>query len=128
MECWKTIYKEYQVSDLGNVKSLKRGKEVILKPKLTAKGYLEVHFRIDGKDKIFKVHRLVAEAFIPNPESKPQVNHKNCIKTDNRVENLEWATNGENQLHAYKNGLQKRGRIQRDKLGRIISSKIKDAV
>lgn len=126
MENWKTIFEEYQVSDLGNIKSLKWGKEIILKPKVTTKGYLEAHFRINGKDKIFKVHRLVAMAFIPNPENKPQVNHIDGNKLNNRVDNLEWATNGENQKHAYKNGLQKSGRIQRDRLGRIKSSKNKD--
>lgn len=67
--------------------------------------YLCVNISTNGKLKSFKVHRLVAQAFIPNPENKPQVNHISGVKTDNRVENLEWVTANENMLHAFKIGL-----------------------
>ena len=81
----------------------KRG--VKIKPALDAYGYLRCTFSNKGKRQSVYVHRLVAMAYIPNPENKPTVNHINGNKTDNRVENLEWATQHEQKVHAMRNGL-----------------------
>lgn len=95
-EIWKDIegYEGlYQISNLGNVKTLNynhTGKEKILKPKKDKYGYLEVGLYKEGKRKIYKIHRLVAEAFIPNPNKLPEVNHKDENKTNNHITNLEF--------------------------------------
>ena len=102
MEIWKDIEGFeglYQVSNLGKVKSLNFNhtkKEKILKLQSGKYGYLLVSLCKEGKGKTYQVHRLVAQAFIPNLENKPQVNHKDEDKTNNKVENLEWVTSKEN--------------------------------
>ena len=105
-EIWKDIYAEYQVSNLGRVYSKKTKK--LLNPSFDSWGYLQVCLYIDGKQKSKKLHRLVAEAFIPNPENKKTVNHEDGNKKNCCVSNLCWATDSEQQIHAYKIGLHKR--------------------
>jgi hypothetical protein len=77
---------------------------------LVDKRYLYVGLYDKPRKLLAPVHRLVAEAFIPNPDNKPEVNHINGIKTDNRAENLEWVTRKENEAHAFRIGLKKRRR------------------
>lgn len=106
MEIWKEYKSDYFGSNLGRVKSFKNGNEKILRPAPDSDGYLTVAIYIGGKRKTVKVHRIVAELFIENPENKPQVNHKDGCKQNNFVENLEWTTPSENTRHSYANGLQ----------------------
>lgn len=93
LEFWedKKDYKgHYQVSNFGRIKSIKFGKEIILKPGTNKNGYSYVILYKNGKVKKFTVHRLVAEAFIPNPYNLPEVNHKDENKQNNVASNLEW--------------------------------------
>lgn len=109
-EIWYSIdgYQNYMISNCGRVKSLNYNhtrKEKILVPLFNSDGYLHVKLYKNNKVKTITVHRLVASSFIENSESKPQVNHKNGIKTDNRSQNLEWTTAKENTDHAWCSGL-----------------------
>ena len=107
MEHWKVVegtQGALEVSDLGRVKSnLRDGR--ILKTQPDKKGYHRLRMTINRKKYSFKLHRLVAQAFIPNPENKPQVNHIDGDKNNNAVSNLEWVSNKENAHHAISNGL-----------------------
>lgn len=94
---------DYCITYDGRVINRKWGREV--KPQPNGKGYLRVH--IAGK--MYFVHRLVAEKFVPNPEGKKQVNHKDGDKRNNKADNLEWVTNQDNRTHAVKSGLQIQG-------------------
>lgn len=123
IEIWKDIegYEgSYQVSNLGRVKSLERMvfnplhgqikiKETILKFGHDGFNYCQVGLQTNGR-KNFKIHRLVAIAFIPNPENKREINHIDGNKDNNCIDNLEWVSSSENQIHAYKNNLRKPSR------------------
>lgn len=103
---WKIIpeFEQYMVSDSGKILNNNFHRQNIqkqIKINMKSNGYLRVTLSKEGKTKCFYVHRLVAEAFIPNPENKKCVNHKNGKRADNRVKNLEWVTYSENTKHMY---------------------------
>lgn len=126
-EIWKDIkgYEGlYQVSNLGRVKSLrdknKKYREKILKQYKDNCGYYYITLSANSNIKKHKVHRLVAQAFILNPENKPQVNHIDGNKQNNTVSNLEWCTQEENMKHAYRTGLQKAKKGKDNSLSRKV--------
>jgi hypothetical protein len=110
-ERWKYVldtHNRYLISNMGRLlttdwKGSKR--TAIMKPAMDAKGYLRTMVKTNSRTGTVKIHRLVAQAWIPNSDNRPQVNHRNMIKTDNRVVNLEWSTVTENVAHAHANGV-----------------------
>ena len=106
IEEWKDVpnYEGlYEISDLGNVKSTYSNQ--LLKPSADKYGYVRFSATKNKKQKTLRIHRLVAELFIPNPNNLPQVNHLDGNKLNCAKSNLEWSTDSGNKLHAYANGL-----------------------
>lgn len=115
-EIWKDVVgweRVYSISSLGRVKSLRITHNYlhprILKGTIDVLGYPRVCLCRGGVHKYVRIHQLVAECFVPNPESKPEVNHKSGIKTNNKPANLEWVTLRENNIHALETGLSTMG-------------------
>lgn len=134
-ECWKDIkgYEKYQISNFGRVrrkakivkvgiKNVKKAfkEEQLLKPLKFTKGYLGIKLYNNSGAKNYKIHRLVAEAFIPNPDNLEQVNHIDGDKTNNKVNNLEWCSCQENMEHSYRIGLRDKTKLAENmrKLGK----------
>ena len=136
-EEWKDIEGQegyYMISNLGRLKTIDRvitksnGFEYKLKGRVIKthidkdNGYERTTLPVDGRRKTAFIHRIVAKAFIPNPENKATVNHKNSIRSDNRVENLEWCTYKENTLHA-----KNKGRLKQPKGVNHVRAKLKES-
>ena len=111
MANWKTIngFSNYEISDKGEVRN--KLTQYILKGRLSKSGYYQVNIKNDETGKFINqyIHRLVALHFLDNPDNKKEVNHKDKNKANNILENLEWATSSENQIHSYKLGREKSG-------------------
>ena len=139
-EIFKKIFNDldyFEISNLGRIRSMSREIKIRGKHKgfvktkflsfgIDKNGYERIPLLHNGKRKTYKVHRLVAIAFLPNPELKPQVNHINGIKNDNRTDNLEWCTAKENINHAFRLGLKTGNERDKNGMSKINTKQIKE--
>lgn len=126
-EIWKPLadWPTYEISNMGNIRNKKTKKPI--HQTLGREGrYMSVYLCNDGKENTQRVHRLVAKAFVPNPDDKPMVNHIDGNKTNNRSDNLEWCTARENNQHAVKNGLNHPGEYQKKPIRIVETGQIFD--
>lgn len=105
------FYDCYAISNLGNIKNIRTG--YVLQPSIRPDGYKSILLSRNGKKMSIRVHQLVAQYFLPKDDSRTDINHKNGIKHDNRVDNLEWCTKSENMQHAVDNGLFKKKNVNK---------------
>ena len=127
-EIWRDVEGSggmYQISNYARAKSFHKGTVKILKPKLSGL-YLAVTLLRNGKPKICDVHVLAARAFIPNPENKPEVNHKDGVKLNCFVDNLEWNTPSENIKHAFRIGRKKSKHGVENTLAKLTEDQVRE--
>jgi hypothetical protein len=120
-EIWKEVHGYegiYEVSNIGNIRSLKFNKIKDIRPGLNTSGYFIVALCKNNNQITKKLHRLIAKSFIDNPENKPCINHKDGNKINNNISNLEWCTFSENNQHAYDIGLKKGTTYLKGKFGK----------
>jgi hypothetical protein len=111
---------EYEITRFGHVRNINTGN--VIRHFTNRGGYKYCTVSNSGRKRNIMIHRLIASVFIPNPNNKPSINHINCNKTDNRIENLEWCTPKENAIHARQNGLTVNPPSQNGKLGKLNST------
>lgn len=130
LEIWKPVKgyeKYYEISNLGRLVSLDyrgNGYRQILKTNINKNGYEQIRLNVNKIGKNKKIHRLVAESFLPNPENKKCVNHKDSNRINNRVDNLEWCTHSENIIHGFKNGFIYRTSGEDSKVSKLNNEKV----